>query len=109
MIVQIWHQDGDNPWLFRNVDESNVLKALSESELTLVAEIDVKADTIENVLDQAWVATQNFDKPWNSPPCRSSSVGDLFGIGESKWFVSSVGFTKVPRHVQTELPLEVTA
>lgn len=109
MFVEIWHQQSKSPWIFVHIDNETVLKAEAESVLECVTEVEVKADSllIEDALEEAWRKTQNFDYPWCDPPCRSTSVGDLMVIGEDKWFVAAFGFTKVPRHVQTELKLEV--
>lgn len=109
MMVQIWHQQRKSPWIFTHIDDATVLKADAESVLECMGSVEAKADglLIEDVLEEAWRKTQNFDYPWSDPPCRSTSVGDVLAIGEDKWFVAACGFTKVPRTVQTELKLEI--
>lgn len=109
MMVQIWHQQRTSPWIFAHIDDETVLKAEAESLLEYKGDVEVKTNSllVEDCLEEAWRKTQNFDYPWSDPPCRSTSVGDVLSIGDDRWFVAACGFTKIPRHVQTELKLEV--
>lgn len=57
-------------------------------------ELTIFSEDVDYILDMSFQLSQNINSQWMKGQ-RSSSVGDLFQIGESLYIVSSFGFVKL--------------
>ena len=67
------------------------------SDYEYMASFTVLAPFSEASLHEVYAATQNITAPWRTPPCRSSSVGDIFRVrdGRCHYMVDRIGFKAI--------------
>lgn len=97
MLVDVWH-DTDNT--FGMIPKPN---RWPDSRFQHVARVDTGERTLEQSLEWAFRSTNSVDSHWSEngyvttfcPQSRSSSVGDIFVVGNEFWYCEAVGFVKL--------------
>jgi len=59
--------------------------------------VDIESALNNRALNVAYRLSQNIDNAWNDPPCRSTSVNDLFLLQEAGkvFMVARIGFKEI--------------